>query len=409
VKVAQEAAAAPGHARFDDPPRRHSQPSRNGRQHLRVVFIAVLVPVIVIAFSLLVVTVSAQGLPKQEGRRPEEPVPSGAPASALEPHPPASAPIHSATAANSAGGTGTNGLTLAMLKNARYDCDAAVNVGGPIALKDGSYEKTDPVHHAVPRATLDADLVVFGDLNADGREDAVAILYYNGGGTGTWRLLFAMVDDAGSPKCAASLDLGDRTEVHSLDIVGRRILVDFTEHGPEDAMHRPTHRVNAVYEVVPPGTGYTLQGTRFRNTKTFGVTYNQITKGFESFEMKLDERPEGVDVYSSSARGTTASLEVWGSKSDIQRATLSMAVTDTTRDEAFRLLSTFLGNANLPCEPDAPKWGAQWLSRLVAHEEAHRSLLRCADREVILGGVRSSERAREPYFEVTLMSPPSFP
>ena len=52
------------------------------------------------------------------------------------------------------------------------------------------------------------DLVAFGDLDGDGIWDAAVVLEANGGGSGTFRSLEAVVNEDGAPVHVASRPAG---------------------------------------------------------------------------------------------------------------------------------------------------------------------------------------------------------
>src|SRR5579862_4298080 len=189
-------------------------------------------------------------------------------------------------------------FTLDALKNARYNCSFRQIVQEAITLHDGSWRANVP-EAAAPTASLDE--TAFGDLNGDGKQDAAVILYYNGGGTGTWRILYAMLNNGGNATCAASLDLGDRTQIHSLKIESGKILVDATQVGPDDSMNNPTHHINATYELVSDQFGdgtvaglrqdiQTLEDTLQRGTFTNGKPLNAINR------QELGERRDKLSI-----------------------------------------------------------------------------------------------------------------
>ena len=97
---------------------------------------------------------------------------------------------------------------------------------------------------------ITADLhpeAAYGDLDGDGDQEAAAILYVSGGGSGTFRYLVAVDEVDGVPMQLASMILGDRVKIDGLAIDEGRIVIDVTTHGPDDPMCCPTQEDTLVY------------------------------------------------------------------------------------------------------------------------------------------------------------------
>jgi hypothetical protein len=70
--------------------------------------------------------------------------------------------------------------------------------------------------------------------------------------------LFAMLATDRSPKCGAAAQLGDRPDIHSLDIRDGEIVVDVGLHGPGDGMAQTSRHAKLLYRLA--GTRLTEQG-----------------------------------------------------------------------------------------------------------------------------------------------------
>ena len=107
----------------------------------------------------------------------------------------------------------------------------------PITLRDGRWEGEPyaPGGASRPRAGVAGDLLLSGDLDGDGNEDAVAFLWSATGGSGTLNYLAVFERNARGVQNTATVLLGDRVQLRAARIVDGRIEVDVVQHGPNDA------------------------------------------------------------------------------------------------------------------------------------------------------------------------------
>ncbi len=139
-------------------------------------------------------------------------------------------------------------LTDEALANATYSVE--MSESGAATLVDGQYSE--------PVADTDTQTLVWlleprarGDLDGDGVEDAVVLLAVNGGGSGNFVYLSAVLNDQGAPANVSNLLLGDRVDVQSVEITADGvILVDMVQQGPDDPMCCPTQHVLKTFELV---------------------------------------------------------------------------------------------------------------------------------------------------------------
>ena len=145
-------------------------------------------------------------------------------------------------------------LKLEVLKNAEYLSEWPT--GGKAKLTDGMFfEPYEPGSASGTYLFLSED-VAYGDLNSDGAADAVVILDASGGGSGTFRYLAAVVNEAGQSRHVASALLGDRVRIESLAIQAGRIIVQLIGHGPGDGACCPTQKQTLAFQLA----GDTLEG-----------------------------------------------------------------------------------------------------------------------------------------------------
>jgi heat shock protein HslJ len=117
--------------------------------------------------------------------------------------------------------------TLEELRQATYS--GLKEVAGPVTLKDGRWEKGRVA------VTLAPAFRVTGDLDGDGAEEAVVLLAVNAGGSGTFDYVAVTKRMAKGVRNAATAPLGDRVQVRSARIEGRKLLLSVLRPGPKDA------------------------------------------------------------------------------------------------------------------------------------------------------------------------------
>ncbi len=135
-------------------------------------------------------------------------------------------------------------LTETALRNASYELPDL----GAIELKDGKYEqKYGEGATQVNRAEL--AIAALGDLNGDGVNDAAAVVWWNGGGSGTFFNLAALLNDKGTPRQVAVTALGDRTKIEALTIKEGQIVLKMVTHGPKDPLCCPSQATTRTYRL----------------------------------------------------------------------------------------------------------------------------------------------------------------
>ncbi len=119
----------------------------------------------------------------------------------------------------------------------------------PITLRDGVAEYSDG-SSGRPSIRLAPDAIVTGDLDADGNEDAVAVLRNETSGTGRFVYLVAVRDVFGAATPTQALMIGDRIIVNSLAVRDGELEAALVVQGPNDGLCCPTVRVTRTFVLI---------------------------------------------------------------------------------------------------------------------------------------------------------------
>ena len=107
----------------------------------------------------------------------------------------------------------------------------------PVQLQDGKYEGEpfEPQGASFPRVGLVEDFLLTGDLDGDGVEETVVILWESTGGSGTYTYLAVMGREGSEVVNLATDEIGDRVQLRDSRISDHRVELDVVQAGPEDA------------------------------------------------------------------------------------------------------------------------------------------------------------------------------
>lgn len=114
------------------------------------------------------------------------------------------------------------------------------------SLQDGRWQGEPFVAGgaSAPTAGLVADFYLRGDLNDDGSDEAVVLLYTSNGGSGTFDYLAVVGRDSnGQAQSQAVAALGDRVQIRDAEIQDGILVVDVVQAGPDDAACCPGQKV----------------------------------------------------------------------------------------------------------------------------------------------------------------------
>jgi heat shock protein HslJ len=124
-----------------------------------------------------------------------------------------------------------------------------------VTLKDGRWEGDPFVAGGAsrPAVGLVDDFILTGDLNADGKDEAVVLLWESSGGSGTYDYIAVtgMRDD--KPYNLGTALIGERVQVRSGRIAGNRIELDVVQPGPSDAACCPAQKATRYWTLDTSG------------------------------------------------------------------------------------------------------------------------------------------------------------
>lgn len=107
----------------------------------------------------------------------------------------------------------------------------------PVQLQGGKYEGEpfEPQGASFPRVGLIEEFLLTGDMDGDGMEEAVVMLWESSGGSGTYSYLAALGREGSEVVNIATAEIGDRVQLRDSRISGNRVELDVVQAGPEDA------------------------------------------------------------------------------------------------------------------------------------------------------------------------------
>jgi len=104
-----------------------------------------------------------------------------------------------------------------------------------------------------PAVGLIDDFILTGDLNGDGKDESVVLLWENTGGSATYTYLAVtgMRDDR--PYTLDTALIGEHVQVRAGRIVGNRIELDVVQQGPKDAACCPSQKATRYWDLDASG------------------------------------------------------------------------------------------------------------------------------------------------------------
>jgi len=126
---------------------------------------------------------------------------------------------------------------------------------GPVTLTAGRWEGEPSVEGGASRPTVGLvdHFILIGDLDADGLDEAVALLWESSGGSGIRLYLAVMGHRDGDIENFGTTLIGDRVQIRSGTVDDGRITLDIVRAGPEDAACCPTEKALATWALSGDG------------------------------------------------------------------------------------------------------------------------------------------------------------
>ncbi len=195
-------------------------------------------------------------------------------------------------------GSGTP--TLAELSNATY----TGTEGGPVSLSNGRWEGEPYVEGGAsrPSAGLVNNVYYTGDLDGDGAQEAVVILWRSGGGTGENTYVMVMARQNGEIKSIGSALIGDRIKLRSGKIADGNITLEVLQAGENDAMCCPTMLATRTWSLQ----GGQLKEDEIEVTGKLSMAVLEGTEWVLTHMNRDQPVPEGTEVTLAFADGRIA-------------------------------------------------------------------------------------------------------
>jgi hypothetical protein len=174
-------------------------------------------------------------------------------------------------------------LTVESLGDAEYTLPGFGSALHSYLFVDGKYTfGSDPSLSGYASLSL-LDFYAFGDLNADGVNDAAALISENFGGSGVFVSVNAVLNEGGLPRHAASTMIDDRPQINVLEIRDGKIFLDAVIHAFDDPTCCPELAVTRSFQLS--GTSLTLvhATSRLPNGQERVIT---IDSPFDGAEMR---------------------------------------------------------------------------------------------------------------------------
>jgi hypothetical protein len=169
------------------------------------------------------------------------------------------------------------------IRNAQYQLGASDSLE-VVQLTDGKFEQGTPGAEDFLSVAV-TDFVALGDLNADGTEEAAALISENYGGSGVFVFLAVYGNLNGTWSFQNSIMVDDRPQLQALSIADNEIFLEAVIHGPDEPMCCPTLRTRRHY--------------RFVDNQLDMIDYTTFTPDGQPRTITIDTPADGSEVFTS--------------------------------------------------------------------------------------------------------------
>jgi hypothetical protein len=113
---------------------------------------------------------------------------------------------------------------------------------GPVTLSEGVWEGEPWVEGGAsrPRVGLASDFLRRGDVDSDGQDELLVVVWQSSGGSGTYNYIALLDENGGTLRNTATTALGDRVKVMEGAVSPGLVEVEVLEHDEDDAACCPT-------------------------------------------------------------------------------------------------------------------------------------------------------------------------
>lgn len=125
----------------------------------------------------------------------------------------------------------------------------------PVALVDGQWQGEPFVDGGAsrPAVGLAKDFYLAEDLDGDGREETIALLWSSSGGSGTFDYLALMARQDGRVVNLGTAELGDRVDIRSYGLEAGRLVLEVIQPGPDDPRCCPGQKMRRIWDWTEEG------------------------------------------------------------------------------------------------------------------------------------------------------------
>ena len=223
----------------------------------------------------------------------------------------------------------------------------------PFTLRNGRWQGQAAAGGAsAPNAGLAGNLFLLGDMDGDGQDEAVVLLYTSGGGSGTFDYLAALSRNAaGQVVNTGTVPLGDRVRIRDARLEAGTVTLNVVQAGPEDAACCPGQKFERQFA---------MRDGQFRETETIDQG-RQTIEDLAGVEWRLDEfrpggaLPEDVEVTLIFGDGRIAG------KSGCNRYTASIKTGDVPGSLS---IDGPIAGTRMACQPPQDEVEARYLKAL---------------------------------------------